>query len=165
MPAKDPNIIVAYTLDGSPLTYGIRLVVPGHYGYKWINQITSIDAIDYDYKGTYESQGYPDDGLLGSSNLPNPAPNIPYPPSITPIPNNSPTTTPNGSPRHHLQYLQAQIQPLPTTTIPGVPVKLEAIGIVAIVLIGVAVVALVIGRKKMIHRKSNSAIGETALGV
>ncbi len=163
--AKDANIIVAYTLDGSPLTYGIRLVVPGHYGYKWINLITSIEVVDYDYKGTYESQGYPDDGLLGSLNLPNPTPYIPYPPSITPLPGNSSTTTPIGSPQTSSTIPAGTNSTSPQSSTVPAPVKLEAIGIVALILIGVAVVALVIGGKKMVHRKSNSAIGETALGV
>jgi DMSO/TMAO reductase YedYZ molybdopterin-dependent catalytic subunit len=50
--AQDPTIIVAYTLNDKPLGQGEipRLVVPGHYGYKWIDQITSIVAINYDYK-------------------------------------------------------------------------------------------------------------------
>jgi hypothetical protein len=158
-------MIVACTLDGSPLTYGIRLVVPGHYGYKWINLITSIEAVDYDYKGTYESQGYPDDGLLGSSNLPNPTPNIPYPSSITPIPSNSSTTTPKGSPQASSTIPAGTNSTSPQSTTVPASVKLQAIEIVAIILIGVGVVALVISRKKMVHPKSNSAIGETALGV
>jgi DMSO/TMAO reductase YedYZ molybdopterin-dependent catalytic subunit len=51
--AKGDNIIVAYLLNGQPLSEVVRLVVPFHWGYKWINQITSIEAVDYDYKGTY----------------------------------------------------------------------------------------------------------------
>ena len=62
--AKSDNVIVAYMLNGQPLSEVVRLVVPFHWGYKWINQITNIEAVDYDYKGTYESQGYSDDGII-----------------------------------------------------------------------------------------------------
>jgi hypothetical protein len=39
----------------------LRLVVPGKWGYKWISRLTEISLVDFDFKGTYESQGYSDE--------------------------------------------------------------------------------------------------------
>ncbi len=55
------NIIVAYEKDGLPLGETLRLVVPGKWGYKWISKLTEISLVDFDFKGTYESQGYSDE--------------------------------------------------------------------------------------------------------
>ena len=68
---QNNNIILAYAKDGAPLSETLRLVVPGQYGYKWISQVTKIEAVSYDFKGTWESQGYPDDATMASSNLDN----------------------------------------------------------------------------------------------
>ncbi len=56
----NPNILVAYELNGQPLSEGLRLVVPGRWGYKWISHLTSIELVDYDFKGTWETRGYQD---------------------------------------------------------------------------------------------------------
>ena len=65
--AKQDNVILAYAKDGSLLS-GLRLVVPGHWGYKWINQVQSIKLVNYNFLGRWESQGYSDDGLFTPSN-------------------------------------------------------------------------------------------------
>ena len=54
------DIIVSYAKDGSPLEKTVRLVVPGKWGYKWIRELTTIELVDYDFKGYYESRGYTD---------------------------------------------------------------------------------------------------------
>ena len=62
--------LLVYAMNGSPLRpqHGspVRLLVPGHYGYKsvkWIERI-EVTAIDEAF-GTYqEALGYEDDGLI-----------------------------------------------------------------------------------------------------
>lgn len=65
--ALKPTTILALGANGTdlPSISGIqgafRLVVPGQWGYKWIGDVDQIQAIDYDYKGTYEGLGgFPD---------------------------------------------------------------------------------------------------------
>lgn len=64
--AKLDGVIIAYEKDGEPL-YGstpqhpsLRLVVPGAWGYKWISEINHIELVNFDFKGPFESKGYPD---------------------------------------------------------------------------------------------------------
>ena len=164
--AKDDNIIVAYMLNGTPLSQGeiTRLVVPGHYGYKWVDQITSIVAVDFDYTGTYESQGYPDDGLLTSTNLPSfPTPEIPYPPSVTPTLANSPTNTPKQSPSTSPTSLSTTTSPTqPTSPASTLIAKnLKAVEItVAAILIAIAVTAFVLKRRKKQSFSSSLSVTE-----
>lgn len=63
----DEDIIIAYEFNGEPITP--RIVAPGRWGYKWIKYLTRIELVSYDFKGTWESAGYPDDALIldGSS--------------------------------------------------------------------------------------------------
>ncbi len=65
--AKSDNIILAFAKDGSPLSEGLRLVVPGRWGYKWIAQVVNIELVDYDFQGKWESAGYSDDGIITQS--------------------------------------------------------------------------------------------------
>ncbi len=58
--ASREDVIVAYEKDGAPLSETLRLVVPGKWGYKWISQVASIELVDYDFKGFWESHGYSD---------------------------------------------------------------------------------------------------------
>jgi len=70
--AMHPTTILALKANGTALTegapsypgyaagYPYRIVLPGKYGYKWVGQIDEIELVDYDYKGTYESQGFSD---------------------------------------------------------------------------------------------------------
>jgi DMSO/TMAO reductase YedYZ molybdopterin-dependent catalytic subunit len=59
--AMRSDIILAYERDGEPLTEGVRLVVPGKWGYKWISGLTQVVLVDYDFLGLTESQGYSDE--------------------------------------------------------------------------------------------------------
>jgi hypothetical protein len=59
--AMRDDIILAYARDGEPLTENVRLVVPCKWGYKWISGPTHIELVDYDFLGTYESSGLPDE--------------------------------------------------------------------------------------------------------
>jgi DMSO/TMAO reductase YedYZ molybdopterin-dependent catalytic subunit len=58
--AMRDDIILAYERDGEPLAQK-QLVVPCMWGYKWIREPTHIELVDYDFLGTYESVGYPDE--------------------------------------------------------------------------------------------------------
>jgi DMSO/TMAO reductase YedYZ molybdopterin-dependent catalytic subunit len=60
MATQDNSILVAYQNNNQPLS-GLRLVVPGCWGYKWINDLTQIQLVNYNFLGTEESIGYPDD--------------------------------------------------------------------------------------------------------
>ncbi len=149
--AKNDNIIVAYMLNDQPLSEVVRLVVPFHWGYKWINQITSIEAVDYDYKGTYESSGYTDDGVITA-----PVPTFPSysnpPPTSNPTPTNPQTTTPTPSPNHSTS---------PSTTESPTPEQSKitgtifwVTGVVIAILIAVAVSALVLRRRISKNKKT-----------
>ena len=61
--ALGENVILAIGKDGRPLRQHMRLVVPGRWGYKWIHSLIRIEAVDYDYKGLYEQNGFPDDAI------------------------------------------------------------------------------------------------------
>jgi hypothetical protein len=59
--ATREDVIVAYELNGQPLSETLRLVVPGKWGYKWVSQLIRVEPVDYDFKGTWESAGYSDE--------------------------------------------------------------------------------------------------------
>jgi len=61
--ARGDNVILAYAKDGNPLRQHLRVVVPGRWGYKWIHSLILIEAVDYDFKGRYEQNGFPDDAI------------------------------------------------------------------------------------------------------
>jgi len=58
------DVIVAYEKYGKLMDETLRLVVPGRYGYKWIKWLVRIELMDYDFKGRYESRGFPDDSWV-----------------------------------------------------------------------------------------------------
>ena len=60
------DVILAYEKDGKPLREKLRLVVPGNWGYKWIKWLTQIELVDYDFKGVYESRGFPDNAEISA---------------------------------------------------------------------------------------------------
>ena len=60
--AMDPTTLVAYEMNGEPLPdrhgYPARIIVPGLYGEKNVKWVTSVELVDYDAKGFYETQGW-----------------------------------------------------------------------------------------------------------
>jgi hypothetical protein len=66
--ALQPTTILALGANGTdlPVISGIqgsfRLVVPCKWGYKWVGDVKEIEAVNTDYKGTYESSGWSDAG-------------------------------------------------------------------------------------------------------
>lgn len=65
---NDEEVIIAYEFNGEPISP--RLVVPGRWGYKWIKYLTKIELVSYDFKGTWESAGYPDDAYIENDESP-----------------------------------------------------------------------------------------------
>jgi DMSO/TMAO reductase YedYZ molybdopterin-dependent catalytic subunit len=59
--AMRDDVIVAYERDNTPLNETLRLVVPGKWGYKWISELIRIEVTNYNFLGTFESHGYPDE--------------------------------------------------------------------------------------------------------
>jgi len=62
--AMEEGFILAYEKDGESLPETIRLAAPGMWGYKWIKWLVHIEVVDYDFKGTYESRGFPDNAEI-----------------------------------------------------------------------------------------------------
>jgi DMSO/TMAO reductase YedYZ molybdopterin-dependent catalytic subunit len=62
--AMNDDIIIAYEKDGEALPQKLRLVVPGRWGYKWIHGLIRIEAVNYDFRGLYESRGFPDNAEI-----------------------------------------------------------------------------------------------------
>jgi DMSO/TMAO reductase YedYZ molybdopterin-dependent catalytic subunit len=102
------DVILAYQKDDQTLS-GLRLVVPGNWGYKWINQVSGIVAYDFNYLGKWESLGYADDGTIVPNqskpgSFPQTTSTDPPSPSatstVTPPPQSTavPTQTPNSNP-------------------------------------------------------------------
>jgi hypothetical protein len=73
--AVDPHIILAVKANDTLLTTvsefytgqkgGYRIVVPGRWGYKWVANVGSIEVVDSNILGTYETNlNQPDDALI-----------------------------------------------------------------------------------------------------
>jgi len=62
--AMRDDVLVAYLKDGSPMSQNTKLVVPGKWGYKWIDGIAEIRLVDYDFMGSWEGRGYSDDATI-----------------------------------------------------------------------------------------------------
>ena len=58
------DMIIAYGLNNQSLPEKLRLVVPGKWGYKWVSRLAHIELVNYDFKGTWESQGYSDEANI-----------------------------------------------------------------------------------------------------
>jgi hypothetical protein len=77
--ALRPTTILALKDNGTTSASGIeplpRLIVPNNWGYKWVAEVDSIEVVNYNYQGTWESSGYSDNGTR---------PGLTVLPSITP---------------------------------------------------------------------------------
>ena len=62
--AIQEGTLLAYAMNGEPLNavhgFPLRLIVPGIYGMKNVKWITRIGAVDYDFKGYWQSRGWDD---------------------------------------------------------------------------------------------------------
>ncbi|MBI2872455.1 MAG: molybdopterin-dependent oxidoreductase [Chloroflexi bacterium] len=62
--ALRPEVIVTYQMNGEPLPhkhgFPARLIAPGLYGVKNVKWLTRIEAVDHDYRGFWQEQGWSD---------------------------------------------------------------------------------------------------------
>jgi hypothetical protein len=149
--AMRDDIIIAYEKDGATLD-NLRLVVPGKWGYKWINQLTRIELVDYNFLGFWENRGYPDEadvtaGSQSTNQLPpvppktdNPSPPPTASPEITSSP--TPSPPPDMSPSPFDQYTPTP-EPSENIDIPKEVVYAIAVSVIAVVVVS----ALTLARK------------------
>jgi hypothetical protein len=161
--AKSDNIILAYAKDDAPLSDALRLVVPGHWGYKWISQVVKIELVNYNFKGKWESVGYSDDATITQSNLP---PTLTYPSQYRPTaPFASPSaSSPSASPRESPPTFPStppitnSTSQLPSTQSKNLTSQnfnlLEATAVISIVIVAIAVITIS-KRKNSHYRKHN----------
>jgi DMSO/TMAO reductase YedYZ molybdopterin-dependent catalytic subunit len=76
--ALNQGAILAYELNGAPLTkthgFPARLLIPNIYGMKNVKWITSIELVDYDFKGYWMQRGWSDSAVYKvSSRIDTPA--------------------------------------------------------------------------------------------
>ena len=107
--AMRSDVIIAYDLDGTPLSEGLRLIVPGANGNIWIAKITSIGM-----SNTVVPQS------IGEAGLPVSAPAL-NSDSNTAVQQNTqqqqlPTPTPGPTSKPSLQPANKPVQPAPTPT-------------------------------------------------
>jgi DMSO/TMAO reductase YedYZ molybdopterin-dependent catalytic subunit len=148
--AMQDNIILAYEKDGQALS-SLRLVVPDRWGYKWVNKVTEIRAMDSDYLGFWESRGYSDTAIVGQdpgvgSGAKPPqstAPSITPAPTTTPNPVTTPTPTQNASTGSQATPAPTTPPTIQTSTIPQEAIYAIIVGIIA----AVAIAALVVRKK------------------
>ena len=66
--ALAPDTLVAYALNGSLLErrhgYPARLVVPGHYGFKNVKWLESVEVVADDQPGLWPSRGWTHEGIM-----------------------------------------------------------------------------------------------------
>ncbi len=113
--ANSDNIILAYAKDNSSLNEVLRLVVPGHWGYKWIAQVVNIEIVNYNFMGKWETLGYSDSGDVNDPSKP-PNPNIQPPVTIPPITYPSPSTSPNQTPTSTINPVETPSPPVSNST-------------------------------------------------
>jgi hypothetical protein len=92
--AESNNVILAYEKDGAALGEVLRLVVPDHWGYKWIAEVVTIKLVNYNFLGRWESAGYSDEGMTTQSTQPQTS----SPPQYEPPKQTTPPTLPPASP-------------------------------------------------------------------
>lgn len=60
----DPDTLLVVGMNGEPLTpdhgYPARMIVPGIYGMKNVKWLTSIEVVDVDFKGYWQTRGWSD---------------------------------------------------------------------------------------------------------
>ncbi len=68
--AYKSDVLLAFEMNGKTLPvnqgFPVRVVAPGHAGYKWVMWVYEIEVVDYDYKGFWETRGWSDDASYTS---------------------------------------------------------------------------------------------------
>ncbi|MBI2855434.1 MAG: molybdopterin-dependent oxidoreductase, partial [Chloroflexi bacterium] len=66
--ALEPQVLVAYLMNDEPLPrkhgFPARIVVPGLYGEKSTKWLTKLEAVDHDFLGFWQQNGWGDGGLI-----------------------------------------------------------------------------------------------------
>jgi hypothetical protein len=64
------DVLLAWGMNGVPLPadqgFPIRVVAPNNLGYKWVKWVSSIEIVDYDYEGYWESRGWSNNAHIAS---------------------------------------------------------------------------------------------------
>jgi DMSO/TMAO reductase YedYZ molybdopterin-dependent catalytic subunit len=157
MATQDSDILVAYQLNNISLK-GLQLVVPNNYGYKWISDLTQIQLVNYNFLGTEESAGYPDDATITAQSGTPTLPNQTLPPQATPT--QSSTPTPTASPQSPLPTSSRTTTPATSSPKPqSTSTFLIYIATVSVIVVVAAVVSAVtlIKRKKVEALKREEA--------
>jgi hypothetical protein len=146
--AKSDKIILAFAKDGAPLSEVLRLVVPGHWGYKWISQVVKIELVNYDFQGKWESAGYSDDGIIttSSQSQTHPFPSAPVltTPTAAPLPLPKETPKPTSS-NSSIENSTSQSPSTEPKNLTSTNFKLkETTPLIPIIIIAIAAVALII---------------------
>ena len=68
------DVLLVYELNGAPLPpdmgQPVRLIYPGHYGYKyvkWVERVEAINEKDTPFTGYWEGYGYSDDATIAGA--------------------------------------------------------------------------------------------------
>jgi len=63
--AIQDDVLLAFEMNGEILPrnqgFPVRVVAPGHAGYKWVMWVYKIAVVDWDYQGFWETRGWSDD--------------------------------------------------------------------------------------------------------
>jgi DMSO/TMAO reductase YedYZ molybdopterin-dependent catalytic subunit len=148
--AKSDNIILAYAKDNSSLSEVLRLVVPEHWGYKWIAQVVSIEIVNYNFTGKWETLGYSDNGNISDPSRPQNSytqspiqiPRTTSTPSVSPKQTPTPSILPTVSPPPSASNLTFQEPQAQTENTSSQNISL-LIAIAATSIIVIVVIALV----------------------
>ena len=66
--ALGDEVLLALTMNGVPLPadhgYPARVIVPGLYGLKNVKWLIALEVVNYDYKGYWQREGWPEDAFV-----------------------------------------------------------------------------------------------------
>ncbi len=151
--AMREDVVLAYEKDGQALS-GLRLVVPGKWGYKWVNQVAHLEAVNFDYLGFWESRGYSDRAEISegqqapsSINLPKPSPSQTAPSTPTNPPSTAPAPTPSQSSNPAPGSLQEPEQTASANQDYWIPLEVVYVAAAAVV-VALGIVVLTVKKKK-----------------
>lgn len=66
--ARETDVMLALKMNGVPLPpdhgYPARIIVPGLYGIKNVKWLTRLEVVNYDYKGHWQREGWPEEAPI-----------------------------------------------------------------------------------------------------
>ena len=96
--ATQENVILAYELNGSPISETLRLVLPGANGELWVAMINNIVVSTNSVPHSYSAPGVNIQTVMPRSPTPQPSPSAPSTPQQTETPTPSQIVSPSPSP-------------------------------------------------------------------